>query len=89
MTLTFQAALCAVHIVRKVPELGELFTPASRSLLSEKNHGEPLSSNRLKNIFLLPEICFKKIIKTAVHCLLLCTRPISVLHLRTVRSLPF
>uniref|UniRef100_A0A673XPN4 AP-1 complex subunit gamma n=1 Tax=Salmo trutta TaxID=8032 RepID=A0A673XPN4_SALTR len=35
-----KAALCAVHIVRKVPELGELFTPASRSLLSEKNHGE-------------------------------------------------
>uniref|UniRef100_A0A8C7KFE0 Adaptor related protein complex 1 subunit gamma 2 n=1 Tax=Oncorhynchus kisutch TaxID=8019 RepID=A0A8C7KFE0_ONCKI len=39
MTLTFQAALCAVHMVRKVPELGELFTPAARSLLSEKNHG--------------------------------------------------
>uniref|UniRef100_A0A668AW00 Adaptor related protein complex 1 subunit gamma 2 n=1 Tax=Myripristis murdjan TaxID=586833 RepID=A0A668AW00_9TELE len=34
-----KAALCAVHIVRKVPELGELFTPAARSLLSEKNHG--------------------------------------------------
>ena len=40
-----QAALCAVHIVRKVPELGELFTPSARSLLSEKNHGQsaPLS----------------------------------------------
>uniref|UniRef100_A0A4W5RVP0 AP-1 complex subunit gamma n=1 Tax=Hucho hucho TaxID=62062 RepID=A0A4W5RVP0_9TELE len=37
-----KAALCAVHIVRKVPELGELFTPASRSLLSEKNHGESI-----------------------------------------------
>ncbi|XP_041752452.2 AP-1 complex subunit gamma-1 isoform X2 [Coregonus clupeaformis] len=34
-----KAALCAVHIVRKVPELGELFTPAAQSLLSEKNHG--------------------------------------------------
>uniref|UniRef100_A0A8C7RS34 AP-1 complex subunit gamma n=1 Tax=Oncorhynchus mykiss TaxID=8022 RepID=A0A8C7RS34_ONCMY len=34
-----KAALCAVHMVRKVPELGELFTPAARSLLSEKNHG--------------------------------------------------
>ncbi|KAI4902642.1 hypothetical protein NFI96_027654 [Prochilodus magdalenae] len=33
-----KAALCAVHIVRKVPELGELFTPSARSLLSEKNH---------------------------------------------------
>ncbi|XP_056276600.1 AP-1 complex subunit gamma-like 2 isoform X2 [Pseudoliparis swirei] len=34
-----KAALCAVHIVRKVHELGELFVPAARSLLSEKNHG--------------------------------------------------
>ncbi|KAM6919363.1 AP-1 complex subunit gamma-like 2 [Lycodopsis pacificus] len=34
-----KAALCAVHIVRKVHELGELFAPAARSLLSEKNHG--------------------------------------------------
>uniref|UniRef100_A0A3Q1F973 AP-1 complex subunit gamma n=2 Tax=Acanthochromis polyacanthus TaxID=80966 RepID=A0A3Q1F973_9TELE len=34
-----KAALCAVHIVRKVHELGELFAPAARSLLAEKNHG--------------------------------------------------
>uniref|UniRef100_A0A8C5B7P2 Adaptor related protein complex 1 subunit gamma 2 n=1 Tax=Gadus morhua TaxID=8049 RepID=A0A8C5B7P2_GADMO len=34
-----KATLCAVHIVRKVPELGELFTPAARALLAEKNHG--------------------------------------------------
>uniref|UniRef100_A0A8C9VI77 Adaptor related protein complex 1 subunit gamma 2 n=1 Tax=Scleropages formosus TaxID=113540 RepID=A0A8C9VI77_SCLFO len=35
-----KATLCAVHIVRKVPELGELFTTAAHSLLSEKNHGQ-------------------------------------------------
>ncbi|XP_028987878.1 AP-1 complex subunit gamma-like 2 [Betta splendens] len=34
-----KAALCAVHIVRKVHDLGELFAPASRSLLAEMNHG--------------------------------------------------
>uniref|UniRef100_A0A665X2D1 AP-1 complex subunit gamma n=1 Tax=Echeneis naucrates TaxID=173247 RepID=A0A665X2D1_ECHNA len=34
-----KAALCAVHIVRKVQDLGELFVPAARSLLTEKNHG--------------------------------------------------
>uniref|UniRef100_A0AAQ6AAI4 Clathrin/coatomer adaptor adaptin-like N-terminal domain-containing protein n=1 Tax=Amphiprion ocellaris TaxID=80972 RepID=A0AAQ6AAI4_AMPOC len=34
-----KAALCAVHIVRKVHDLGELFAPAARSLLAEKNHG--------------------------------------------------
>ncbi|KAF0047349.1 hypothetical protein F2P81_000982 [Scophthalmus maximus] len=35
-----KAALCAVHIVRKVHDLGELFAPAARSLLAEKNHGQ-------------------------------------------------
>uniref|UniRef100_A0A3Q0RFJ4 AP-1 complex subunit gamma n=1 Tax=Amphilophus citrinellus TaxID=61819 RepID=A0A3Q0RFJ4_AMPCI len=34
-----KAALCAVHIVRKVQDLGELFAPSARCLLTEKNHG--------------------------------------------------
>ncbi|XP_034038598.1 AP-1 complex subunit gamma-like 2 isoform X1 [Thalassophryne amazonica] len=34
-----KAALCAVHMVRKVQDLGEVFVPAARSLLAEKNHG--------------------------------------------------
>ncbi|XP_060729896.1 AP-1 complex subunit gamma-like 2 [Tachysurus vachellii] len=34
-----KAALCAVHIVRKVPDIGEMFTPVAGSLLSERNHG--------------------------------------------------
>uniref|UniRef100_A0A8C7LFN7 AP-1 complex subunit gamma n=1 Tax=Oncorhynchus kisutch TaxID=8019 RepID=A0A8C7LFN7_ONCKI len=35
-----KAALCAVHVIRKVPELMEMFLPATKNLLSEKNHGE-------------------------------------------------
>ncbi|XP_068605432.1 AP-1 complex subunit gamma-like 2, partial [Brachionichthys hirsutus] len=34
-----KAALCAVHIVRKVQDLGEMFASTARSLLAEKNHG--------------------------------------------------
>nr|XP_033781210.1 AP-1 complex subunit gamma-like 2 [Geotrypetes seraphini]XP_033781211.1 AP-1 complex subunit gamma-like 2 [Geotrypetes seraphini]XP_033781212.1 AP-1 complex subunit gamma-like 2 [Geotrypetes seraphini] len=34
-----KAVLCAVHIVRKVPDLIEMFLPACKQLLTERNHG--------------------------------------------------
>lgn len=66
-----KAALCAVHIVRKVNELGELFAPAARSLLSEKNHGVLHGA-----IVLITELCehssetlerFRKSVPELVH----------------------
>lgn len=34
-----QAALCAMRVIRKVPELMDHFISRSTSLLSDKNHG--------------------------------------------------
>uniref|UniRef100_A0A8C0FIU7 AP-1 complex subunit gamma n=1 Tax=Bubo bubo TaxID=30461 RepID=A0A8C0FIU7_BUBBB len=39
-----KAALCAVHVIRKVPELMEMFLPATKNLLNEKNHGNTRDS---------------------------------------------
>jgi len=37
-----KATLCAFRVIRRVPELMEIFLPATRSLLSEKNHGRSM-----------------------------------------------
>ncbi|KAG8455425.1 hypothetical protein GDO86_001566 [Hymenochirus boettgeri] len=47
-----KAVLCAVHIIRKVPELVEMFIPVSEELLGEKRHGVLYGA-----ILLVTEIC--------------------------------
>jgi len=47
-----QAALCAVRIVHKVPDLMEVFVPTTRQLLNEKNHGVLLTG-----VCLVTEMC--------------------------------
>ncbi|XP_063769660.1 AP-1 complex subunit gamma-like 2 isoform X1 [Pseudophryne corroboree] len=47
-----KAVLCAVHIIRKVPELVEMFIPASEELLGEKRHGVLYGA-----VLLVTEIC--------------------------------
>jgi len=66
-----KAALCAYRIVRKVPELIEMFLPACRTLLGEKNHAILITA-----VTLVTEMCilspdsynyFKKMIPTLVR----------------------
>lgn len=68
-----KATLCAYRIILKVPELMEIFLPATRSLLSEKNHGILITS-----VTLITEMCnnsidtlqhFKKIVPNLVRIL--------------------
>ena len=39
-----KAILCAIRIIRKVPELMEIYIPSVRNLLNEKNHGKKICS---------------------------------------------
>uniref|UniRef100_A0A6Q2ZGM7 AP-1 complex subunit gamma n=1 Tax=Esox lucius TaxID=8010 RepID=A0A6Q2ZGM7_ESOLU len=51
-----KAALCAVHVIRKVPELMEMFLPATKNLLSEKNHGKEAELCGLLYPALVPQL---------------------------------
>jgi hypothetical protein len=45
-----QAALCAMCIIQKVPELAEMFMRAVRPLLNEKKHGKVALSFNLSSL---------------------------------------
>lgn len=49
-----KAILCAIRIIRKVPELMEIYIPCVRNLLNEKNHGILMGA-----IGLITEMCIR------------------------------
>eukprot|EP01117_Protostelium_nocturnum_P002092 TRINITY_DN12733_c0_g1_i1.p1 TRINITY_DN12733_c0_g1~~TRINITY_DN12733_c0_g1_i1.p1 ORF type:complete len:815 (-),score=305.97 TRINITY_DN12733_c0_g1_i1:72-2516(-) len=68
-----KAALCAIRVLRKCPDLMENFVPRIRSLLSDRNHGVLLTG-----VTLMTELCetdshniefFKRLVPTLVRIL--------------------
>jgi AP-1 complex subunit gamma-1 len=68
-----KAALCAIRVLRKCPDLMENFVPKIRSLLSERNHGVLLTG-----VTLMTELCesdphniefFRRLVPTLVRIL--------------------
>ena len=52
LTLNFEAALCALRVIKKVPDLADHFTTKAKNLLTDRNHGVLLTS-----ITLVTEMC--------------------------------
>ncbi|KAF9136713.1 clathrin associated protein complex large subunit [Mortierella sp. GBA39] len=81
MYIRKKAALCAIRIIRKVPDLQENFIQRSSSLLNDRNHGVLLSG-----ITLITEMCLSS------HETLLHFRkavPVLVRHLKNLVSAGF
>uniref|UniRef100_A0A1I8G9S6 AP-1 complex subunit gamma n=1 Tax=Macrostomum lignano TaxID=282301 RepID=A0A1I8G9S6_9PLAT len=47
-----KAALCALRIIQKIPDIMEMYIPCARSLLNEKNHGVLLTA-----VCLISQMC--------------------------------
>jgi AP-1 complex subunit gamma-1 len=52
LIINMQAALCALRVIKKVPDLADHFTAKAKNLLTDRNHGVLLTS-----ITLVTEMC--------------------------------
>ncbi|KNE71910.1 hypothetical protein AMAG_16336 [Allomyces macrogynus ATCC 38327] len=68
-----KAALCAVRVLKRAPDLHEIFMPRARSLLSERNHGALLAGLSLLELLYAQQpatlIEFRKAVPSLVKAL--------------------
>ena len=70
LILYFKAALCALRVVKRVPDLVDHFTSRAKNLLTDRNHGNLLTATTLiTEMVQIDEKCLSEFRSVCALCL--------------------